>query len=147
VIGLFRSSAEAQPAADALLAAGFNLVDIGPPRRQGDLGAGIGAPARERSSLGLRAALGALAAGAVAALLMPRGIRNVLAAAAGGAVGAASAHAVARMTRTAAPESDWPPNGVLLCVKLRTPDDQKRAFAILEAQGACKLHASWPRGH
>jgi hypothetical protein len=50
------------------------------------------------------------------------------------------------MTRTAAPETDWPPNGVLLRVKLRTPDDQKRACAILEAQGACKLHVSWLRG-
>jgi hypothetical protein len=145
VIGLLRSDSEAKQAADALLASGFNLVDIGPPRRHGDLGAGIGAPvsANEASSIGLCAGLGALAAGAFAALFLPRSARHVMVAAAGGAVGAASAHAVARMRQARAAEPGWPPNAVLLRVRLKSPDDQKRALAILDAQGACKLQVSW----
>lgn len=145
VIGLFRSAAEAHPAADALLAAGFNLVDLGPPRRRGNLGAGIGRRTAGRGSLGACAALGALAAGAVAALLLPRSARNVLVAAAGGAVGAASAHAAAETLERRGADAAWPPNSVLLRVALKSPGDQKRALEILEAQGACKLHASWPR--
>ncbi len=143
--GLFRSAAAARPAADALLNAGFNLVDLGPPQRHGDLGAGIGARAGSRGSLGVCAALGALAAGAVAALLLPRGTRNVMLAAAGGAVGAASAHAGAAMMERRRADPTWPPHAVLLRVKLKSPADQKRALAILEAQGACKLHVSWPQ--
>jgi hypothetical protein len=144
-VGLFRTEAEAQAAADALLASGFNLVDTGPPRRHGNLAAGIGArAAADRArSMGVYAALGALAAGTVAALFAPRGARYVAAAAAGGAIGAASAHAAAAFAQRNASESDWPPGGVLLRVKLKTPDDQRRAFAILEGQRACKLHVSW----
>jgi hypothetical protein len=147
-IGLFRSDLEAQPAADALLASGFNSVDLGPPRARGNLVAGVGerAPAANASSLGLCAALGALTAGAVAALLMPRGSRYVLAAAAGGAVGAASAHAAARATRNSAVAPGWPPNGVLVRVRFKTADEQKRALSVLEAHGAAKLHVSWARG-
>src|SRR5688572_19009982 len=55
-LGLFASEVGAQAAAAALLAAGFNAVDIGPPRRQGNLEAGIGA-APKNDSLGLYAAL------------------------------------------------------------------------------------------
>lgn len=143
--GLFRSAAEAQPAADALLTAGFNLVDLGPPQRHGNLGSGIGARAASNGSLGVCAALGALAAGAVAALFLPRGARNVIVAAAGGAVGAASAHAAAAMAERRRADPAWPPNAVLLRVTLKSTDDQKRAVAILEAQGACKLHVNWLR--
>jgi hypothetical protein len=144
VIGLFRSNPEAKPAADALLASGFNLVDIGPPRSHGNLGAGIGeaVPVQHPLSIGACAALGALAAGAVAALFMPRAARDVLAAAAGGAVGAASAHAVARMTERRTAEPGWPANAVLLRVQLKTLEEQKRALAILEAQGARMLHVN-----
>lgn len=145
VIGLFRSAAEAQPAAEALLTAGFNLVDIGPPRRRGNLGAGIGARAERKGSLGMCAAFGALAAGAVAALLLPRGARNVMLAAAGGAVGAASAHAAAGAIARRGADPAWPPNAVLMRVKLKSPSEQMHALAILEAQGACKVHVSWPR--
>jgi hypothetical protein len=145
--GLFRAAAEAKPAADALLASGFNCVDMGPPRRHGNFGAGLGAPVRDAHSpsLGVCAALGALAAAAVAALLLPRGARYVAAAAAGGAIGAASAHAAARATRQRVAEPGWPANAVLLRVKLKTPDEQTRALSILEAQGACEFHVSRAR--
>jgi hypothetical protein len=144
-VGLFRSEAEAAAAADALLASGFNLVDTGPPRRRGNLGAGIGtrAAAERARSMGIYAALGALAAGTVAALFAPRAARHVVAAAAGGAIGAASAHAAAAFAQRNDGEADWPPRGVLLRVKLKTQEDQKRAFALLEGRGACKLQLSW----
>jgi hypothetical protein len=144
--GFFRSDSEAQRAADALLGCGFNSVDIGPPRARGNLAGGVGERtlSANASSLGLCAALGALAAGAVAALLLPRGMRHVLAAAAGGAVGAASVY-VAQATRNSAAAPGWPPNGVLVRVRFKTTDEQQRALSILEAQGAAKLHVGWAR--
>jgi hypothetical protein len=142
MIGLFHSESEAQSAADALLTSGFNLVDIGPPQRHGDLGAGIGARAGQARPIGIYAAFGALAAGAVASLFLPRGARNVIVAAAGGAIGAASAYAMAPMMQRHTAGPAWPPGAVLLRVGLKSPADQTRALAILEAQGACKLHVS-----
>lgn len=142
VIGLFRSPSAAHPAADALLSAGFNRVDMGPPLRFGDLAAGIGAGSGQAKSIGIFAAFGAVAAAAVAALVLPRGARNLIMAAAGGAIGAASSHA-ARLALPRAADPTWPRNAVLLCVKLKSPADQPRAFEILESQGACKLHVNW----
>jgi hypothetical protein len=144
-VGLFASEAAAQAAAGELLAAGFNTVDIGPPRRHGNLGAGIGAPAAagNGASIGLFAALGALAAGAVAALLAPRGARTIAAAVAGGAIGAASAHTAARLMQEKAGESDWPANGMLVRVKVKTREDQERALRVIERLGARKLQVSW----
>ncbi len=140
VIGLFRSESEAQSAADALLTSGFNVVDIGPPQRHGDLGAGIGARAGQARPTGFCAAIGALAAGAAASLFLPKSARNVIVAAAGGAIGAASAHAMAQMMRRRAAGPAWRPGAALLRVGLSSPADQTRALAILEAQGACELH-------
>ncbi len=141
VIGLFRSPAAAQPAAAALLSAGFNRVDIGPPLRAGDLAAGLGARTGQLKSIGMFAAFGAAVAASVAALVLPRNARNVIMAAAGGAVGAASTHA-ARLARPRVQDPAWPRNAVLLCVKLKSPADRQRAFEILESQGACKLHVN-----
>jgi hypothetical protein len=141
-LGLFASEAGAQAAADALLAAGFNMVDIGPPRRHGNLEAGIG-PARKNGSVGLYPALGALAAGALAALFAPRGTRSLIAAAAGGAVGAVSARAAANFAEKQAAEDCWPQNCWLLRVHLKSPEDQERALTIIERQGAQKMHVSW----
>ena len=145
VVGLFRSESEAKPAAEALLTSGFNLVEIGPPRRHGNLGAGLGAhAARATPSIGACAAFGAVAAAAVAALLLPKGARNVVTAAAGGAIGAVSALSAARLTdrRTTGPV--WPPNAVLLRVRVKSLDDRKRAVAILEGQGAPMMQLSGP---
>ena len=144
-LGLFASEAGAQAAADALLAAGFNMVDIGPPRWHGNLEAGIGSPVpvNRYDSVGLCAAMGALAAGALAALFAPKGGRYIIAAAAGGAVGAASAHTAARLTQKRVAEHGWPENGTLLRVKLKTPEDQERALTIIERQGAQKLLVRW----
>lgn len=72
VIGLFRSPSAAQAAAAALLGAGFNRVDIGPPLRFGEIGGGIGARADRASAIGVLAAFGAIAAAGVAALVVPR---------------------------------------------------------------------------
>lgn len=145
VVGLFRSNAEAAPAADALLSSGFNLVDIGPPRRHGNLDAGIGRPLSTRGSVALNAALGAVAATAIAALLMPRGTRHVAAAAIGGTVGAISSRAAARVIQQRDEARDWPPNAALLRVHVKSQDDEKRALAILEVHGACKVHMNWQR--
>ncbi|MBL8665781.1 MAG: hypothetical protein JNM29_23295 [Candidatus Odyssella sp.] len=134
VIGLFRSPSAAQAAAAALLGAGFNRVDIGPPLRFGELGGGIGARADRASAIGVLAAFGAIAAAGVAALVVPRRARYLLLAAAGGAVGAASAQA-ARLT--------LPRAAALLFVKLKSPDDLPRAFEILEMEGACQAHVDW----
>jgi hypothetical protein len=41
---------------------------------------------------------------------------------------------------------DWPRNGVLLRVKIRSADDQKRALAVIEVRGARMLDTSWRRG-
>lgn len=144
-LGLFASVAGAQAAAEALLASGFNLVDIGPPRWYGNLGAGIGGPVpvNKAESVGACAALGALAAGAVAALFGPRSARGLFAMAAGGAVGALSAHTAARLAQKRVTEQGWPEGGVVLCVRLKSPQDQERALSIIERQGAQKLHVSW----
>lgn len=148
-IGLFAREDDAQAAADALLASGFNLVDIGPPRRRGNLGAGLGASARtgDARSLGLCAAFGALAAGALAALLVPRNARHLaLVAAAGGAIGAVSAKAAEHLEGKPNAGPEWPRDGFLLRVKLKSPEDQKRALAVIEGQGARKLHVCWHHG-
>ncbi len=147
-VGLFASEPAAQAVAEALLGSGFNMVDIGPPRSRGNLGAGIGGrtPVNVAESIGFYAALGALAAGAVAALFMPRGARRLFAAAAGGAVGALSARTAARFAQHQGVEGEWPQDGTLLRVKVKTAEDQKRALAIIEGHGALKAHISWPRG-
>jgi hypothetical protein len=141
-VGLFASETAARAGADALLAAGFNMVDLGPPRRHGSLEAGIGGAADKDGSLGLCAALGALAGGALAALFAPRGTRYLIAAAAGGAAGAVSARAAASLAQKRG--TGWPQNGWLLRVKLKSPKDQENALAIIEGQGAQKMHVSWP---
>jgi len=46
-----------------------------PGETRGNLAAGIGGPVETNASLGLSAAIGALAAGALAALFAPRGAR------------------------------------------------------------------------
>jgi len=147
-IALFASEASAQAAADALLCSGFNLVEIGPPHTPGNLAAGIGArlTAERAQALGRYAALGALTAGAVAALLMPRGARFLLAAAAGGAVGAIAARTAGHVAERRGIEPGWPRTGMLLRVKLTTAEDRKRALAIIEDLGALKIHMSWPEG-
>lgn len=143
-IGLFRGEAAAQAAADALLASGFNRVDIGPPRLPGDLGAGLGAkiPPTTLRAVGFSALLGALMAGTAAALVAPRGVRHVVAAAAGGAVGALSAHTATLFAGRSVP-GDWPKSATLLRVRLKTPADQKRALEIIEGQGAVRADLNW----
>ena len=78
---------------------------------------------------------------------MPRNARHLaLVAAAGGAIGAVSAKAAEHLEGKPNAGPEWPRDGFLLRVKLKSPEDQKRALAVIEGQGARKLHVSWRHG-
>lgn len=144
VVGLFRSNGEAAHAADALLSSGFDCVEIGPPRPASNAGAGLGADTScTSSSIGLRAAFGAAAAATVVGLFFPRHKHSVLTAAMGGAIGAVSARAL----QPRGPGRGWPPDAALLRVRARSPDERRRAIAILEAHGLRALFAGRPDRH
>ena len=151
-IAAFAAERQAQVAADALLAAGFNAAEIKPSRASATLAAELGLPRSvgRGAVIGVCAAIGGVAAAIAAALIARPSSRSTARAravsvAAGGVFGGlAGAIAAPRVCPDIADLTDGRGGDAwLLCFELKSADDERRALLALQENGARMLQVRW----